>query len=148
MIPYSSDSLYLPTAGGKPSQEFFFSFIFFSSDEPLNLVAGLYSFIGQVFFHKVQTVIKKHFGDNGCPFLARNLALRRGAVARLDWHASLGAETDGSILSLSSVNNLVGIKPLVGLTSRSLVIPISEHQDTVGKGIPQCFVWAYRPLCR
>lgn len=46
--------------------------------------------------------------------------------------AALGTETDGSILSPSSVNNLVGIKPTVGLTSRSLVIPISEHQDTVG----------------
>jgi amidase len=46
--------------------------------------------------------------------------------------ASLGTETDGSILSPASVNNLVGIKPTVGLTSRSLVIPISEHQDTVG----------------
>jgi amidase len=46
--------------------------------------------------------------------------------------ASLGTETDGSILSPSSVNNLVGIKPTVGLTSRSLVIPISSHQDTVG----------------
>jgi len=30
------------------------------------------------------------------------------------------------------MNNLVGIKPSVGLTSRNLVIPISEHQDTVG----------------
>jgi amidase len=46
--------------------------------------------------------------------------------------ACLGTETDGSILSPSSVNNLVGIKPTVGLTSRSLVIPISEHQDTIG----------------
>lgn len=44
----------------------------------------------------------------------------------------LGTETDGSILSPSSLNNLVGIKPSVGLTSRHLVIPISEHQDTVG----------------
>ena len=47
--------------------------------------------------------------------------------------AALGTETDGSIVSPSSQNNLVGIKPTVGLTSRSLVIPISEHQDTVGK---------------
>ncbi|KAK6580222.1 hypothetical protein PZA11_007244 [Diplocarpon coronariae] len=47
--------------------------------------------------------------------------------------ASLGTETDGSILSPSSANNLVGIKPSVGLTSRSLVIPISSHQDTVGR---------------
>ncbi|PQE10483.1 amidase protein [Rutstroemia sp. NJR-2017a BBW] len=46
--------------------------------------------------------------------------------------ATLGTETSGSILSPSSQNNLVGIKPTVGLTSRSLVIPISEHQDTVG----------------
>lgn len=41
-------------------------------------------------------------------------------------------KTSGSILSPSDVNNLVGIKPTVGLTSRYLVIPISEHQDTVG----------------
>ncbi|KAF2084470.1 amidase [Saccharata proteae CBS 121410] len=46
--------------------------------------------------------------------------------------AALGTETDGSILSPSEKNNLVGIKPTVGLTSRNLVIPISEHQDTVG----------------
>jgi amidase len=46
--------------------------------------------------------------------------------------ASLGTETDGSIIGPSDSNNVVGIKPTVGLTSRSLVIPISEHQDTVG----------------
>ncbi|KAK4545436.1 hypothetical protein LTR36_002786 [Oleoguttula mirabilis] len=46
--------------------------------------------------------------------------------------AALGTETSGSILSPSDVNNLVGIKPSVGLTSRYLVIPISEHQDTIG----------------
>ncbi len=46
--------------------------------------------------------------------------------------ACLGTETDGSILSPSNVNNLVGIKPSVGLTSRYLVVPISEHQDTIG----------------
>jgi hypothetical protein len=49
--------------------------------------------------------------------------------------AALGTETDGSIVSPSSMNNLVGIKPTVGLTSRSLVIPISEHQDTVGENL-------------
>ena len=41
-------------------------------------------------------------------------------------------QTSGSILSPSEVNNLVGIKPTVGLTSRSLVIPISQRQDTIG----------------
>ncbi|OTA55107.1 amidase [Hypoxylon sp. EC38] len=45
---------------------------------------------------------------------------------------SLGTETDGSITGPASLNNLVAIKPTVGLTSRHLVIPISEHQDTVG----------------
>ncbi|KAL8732124.1 MAG: hypothetical protein Q9181_004051 [Wetmoreana brouardii] len=46
--------------------------------------------------------------------------------------ATLGSETSGSILSPSEVNNLVGIKPTVGLTSRALVIPISQRQDTIG----------------
>lgn len=49
----------------------------------------------------------------------------------LAW-ASLGTETAGSIQCPSSWNNVVGIKPTVGLTSRYLVIPCSEHQDTVG----------------
>lgn len=49
----------------------------------------------------------------------------------LAW-AALGSETSGSIISPASENNIVGIKPSVGLTSRHLVIPISEHQDTVG----------------
>lgn len=45
---------------------------------------------------------------------------------------TLGTETDGSITCPADRNNLVGIKPTVGLTSRAGVIPISEHQDTVG----------------
>ncbi|CAE6471079.1 unnamed protein product [Rhizoctonia solani] len=45
---------------------------------------------------------------------------------------SLGTETDGSIICPSSFNNLVGIKPTVGLTSRTGVISISTHQDTLG----------------
>ncbi|KAJ9178828.1 hypothetical protein P3X46_010677 [Hevea brasiliensis] len=48
---------------------------------------------------------------------------------------SLGTETDGYILCPSSVNSIVGIKPTVGLTSRSGVVPISPRQDTVG---PMC----------
>jgi amidase len=46
--------------------------------------------------------------------------------------AALGTETSGSILSPADVNNLAAVKPTVGLTSRYLVIPISEHQDTIG----------------
>ncbi|KAF8963514.1 amidase signature enzyme [Flammula alnicola] len=45
---------------------------------------------------------------------------------------TLGSETDGSITCPTSNNNLAGIKPTVGLTSRAGVVPISEHQDTVG----------------
>lgn len=46
--------------------------------------------------------------------------------------ASLGTETDGSIICPASYNNVVGIKPTVGLTSRTGVIPISPPRDTVG----------------
>lgn len=41
-------------------------------------------------------------------------------------------QTSGSIISPSEMNNIVGIKPTVGLTSRYMVVPISERQDTVG----------------
>jgi amidase len=43
-----------------------------------------------------------------------------------------GTETDGSVISPAERANIVGIKPTVGLTSRSGVIPESGHQDTVG----------------
>jgi amidase len=46
--------------------------------------------------------------------------------------AALGTETDGSIVCPSSTTSLAGIKPTLGLTSRSGVIPIAHSQDTVG----------------
>ncbi|HFB61453.1 MAG TPA: amidase [Bacteroidetes bacterium] len=46
--------------------------------------------------------------------------------------AGIGTETDGSIMCPSNANGLVGIKPTVGLISRSGVIPISFTQDTPG----------------
>ncbi|RHZ63575.1 putative amidase [Aspergillus thermomutatus] len=46
--------------------------------------------------------------------------------------AALGTETSGSILLPSENSNIVGIKPTVGLTSRYMVIPISQRQDTIG----------------
>ncbi len=52
-----------------------------------------------------------------------------GAVA-------VGTETDGSIVCPASANAVVGLKPTVGLVSRSGIIPISRTQDTAG------------PLCR
>jgi amidase len=45
---------------------------------------------------------------------------------------AIGTETDGSIVSPASVNGLVGIKPTVGLWSRTGIIPISKTQDTAG----------------
>ena len=45
---------------------------------------------------------------------------------------AVGTETDGSITSPSSVNGLVGIKPTLGLVSRSGIIPIAASQDTAG----------------
>ncbi|HET9266452.1 MAG TPA: amidase [Vicinamibacterales bacterium] len=46
--------------------------------------------------------------------------------------AGVGTETDGSIVCPSSATGLVGIKPTVGLVSRSGIIPISHTQDTAG----------------
>jgi amidase len=46
--------------------------------------------------------------------------------------AALGTETDGSIVCPSSTNGIVGIKPTVGLVSRSGIVPISHSQDTAG----------------
>jgi amidase len=45
---------------------------------------------------------------------------------------AVGTETDGSIVCPASVNGIVGIKPTVGLVSRSGIIPISATQDTAG----------------
>jgi amidase len=45
---------------------------------------------------------------------------------------AVGTETDGSIVSPASINGLAGIKPTVGLISRSGIIPISASQDTAG----------------
>ena len=45
---------------------------------------------------------------------------------------SLATETSGSIVLPGERSNIVGIKPTLGLTSRSMVIPISLRQDTVG----------------
>lgn len=46
--------------------------------------------------------------------------------------AAIGTETDGSIISPAAACGLVGIKPTVGLLSRSGIIPISHSQDTPG----------------
>ena len=47
-------------------------------------------------------------------------------------NVAIGTETNGSVSCPSSVNGIVGIKPTVGLVSRSGIIPISSTQDTAG----------------
>jgi len=55
-----------------------------------------------------------------------------GSVAANYCAAAVGTETDGSIVSPACFCSLVGIKPTVGLLSRSGIIPISKTQDTAG----------------
>jgi len=76
-------------------------------------------------------------GQTKCPYiLDRNpsgsSAGSGSATASNLCVVSVGTETDGSIVSPASVNGLVGIKPTVGLWSRSGIIPISATQDTAG----------------
>ena len=54
------------------------------------------------------------------------------AVAANLCAAAIGTETDGSVVCPSSANSLVGIKPTIGLVSRSGIIPIAHSQDTAG----------------
>ena len=76
-------------------------------------------------------------GQTKCPYiLDRNpsgSSAGSGAAAAANLCAiAIGTETDGSIVSPASINGLVGIKPTVGLWSRSGIIPISATQDTAG----------------
>jgi len=54
------------------------------------------------------------------------------AVAASLCAVAVGTETDGSVVSPANANGLVGLKPTVGLVSRSGIIPISHTQDTAG----------------
>jgi amidase len=76
-------------------------------------------------------------GQTKCPYiLDRNpsgsSAGSGSAVAANLCAIAIGTETDGSVVSPASVNGIVGIKPTVGLLSRSGIIPISKTQDTAG----------------
>src|SRR5881398_3867862 len=54
-----------------------------------------------------------------------------GAAANL-CAAAVGTETDGSITGPSAVENIVGLKPTLGLVSQDGIIPIAHEQDTAG----------------
>jgi len=76
-------------------------------------------------------------GQTKCPYiLYRNpsgssAGTGSGVAANLS-AIGIGTETDGSVVSPASVNGIVGIKPTVGLLSRSGIVPISKTQDTAG----------------
>jgi amidase len=55
-----------------------------------------------------------------------------GAVASSYCAVAVGTETDGSITSPAAACSLVGLKPTIGLVSRSGIIPIAHSQDTAG----------------
>ena len=54
------------------------------------------------------------------------------AVAASFAAVGVGTETDGSVTCPSAINGLVGLKPTVGLVSRTHIVPISHSQDTAG----------------
>jgi amidase len=54
------------------------------------------------------------------------------AVAASLTAVAIGTETDGSVVCPSGINGIVGIKPTLGLVSRSGIIPIAHSQDTAG----------------
>ena len=54
------------------------------------------------------------------------------AVAASFAAAAVGTETDGSVVCPSSLNGIVGLKPSIGMVSRTRVVPISHSQDTPG----------------
>ena len=55
-----------------------------------------------------------------------------GAVAAGIVRLAIGTETDGSITCPAAINGIVGLKPTVGLVSRTHIVPISHSQDTAG----------------
>lgn len=54
------------------------------------------------------------------------------AVAARMIPAAIGTETDGSVVCPASANGLVGLKPTIGLVSRTGIVPLSHSQDTAG----------------
>jgi len=65
---------------------------------------------------------------NACGSSSGSGAAAAAALAQV----TIGTETDGSIVCPSGANGVVGIKPTLGLISRSGVVPISAQQDTAG----------------
>ena len=65
---------------------------------------------------------------NPCGSSSGSAAAVAAGITRL----AIGTETDGSITCPAAVNGIVGMKPTVGLVSRTFIVPISHSQDTAG----------------
>jgi len=65
---------------------------------------------------------------NSCGSSSGSGAAVAAGIVRL----AIGTETDGSITCPASLNGIVGLKPTVGLVSRTHIVPISVSQDTAG----------------
>jgi amidase len=65
---------------------------------------------------------------NPCGSSSGSAAAVAAGIVRL----AIGTETDGSITCPAAINGIVGLKPTVGLVSRTHVVPISHSQDTPG----------------
>jgi amidase len=97
----------------------------------LNMPAG-YSGLGQYGFNPYDP--RPLPGGDGRPVLSPGGSSSGSGIAVNASLAAIavGTETSGSILSPSNMNGVVGIKPTVGLISRSGIIPITADQDTAG----------------
>jgi amidase len=97
----------------------------------LNMPAG-YSGLGQYGFNPYDP--RPLPGGDGRPVLSPGGSSSGSGIAVNANLAAIavGTETSGSILSPSNMNGVVGIKPTVGLISRSGIIPITADQDTAG----------------
>ena len=97
----------------------------------LNMPAG-YSGLGLYGFNPYDP--RELPGGDGRPVLTTGgSSSGSGVVVNANLAAvAVGTETSGSILSPATANGVVGIKPTVGLISRSGVIPITADQDTAG----------------
>jgi amidase len=65
---------------------------------------------------------------NTCGSSSGSAAAVAAGLVRL----AIGTETDGSVTCPASINGIVGLKPTVGLVSRTHIVPISHSQDTAG----------------
>ena len=86
-----------------------------------NSVSGWSSFGGQTI---------NPYGNNRNPCGSSSGSAVAVASGMLD--VAIGTETNGSISCPASINGIVGMKPSVGLVSRSGIVPISSTQDTAG----------------